>query len=238
MIINDNTKPLILLGSNIALYILIETCEAVNINIAGIVDKDYYGNTDSICGIPVIGNEDSFFDDANNKLNYNFFCATNWIPEDNPIHQRNKSKRDKLLNLIKEFDLNCISIVDPTARISKHAVIEHGVFIDGNVRLEPEVTVGAFSTVMFNTIIGHHTKLGKNCVVQRGCYITSKCTLEDNVYVSVASKLLKSGATFGENTFIHEGIYIRRNTIKNEIVSMNSTNQRRVVYYISENDND
>ena len=236
--INDTSKPLVLLGSNFALYKLTETCEDIGIPIAGIVDKDYYGNTDTICEVPIIGSEDTFFNDISNRTKYNFFCATNWSPENNPVHQRNKNKRAHLVELIEKLNLDCISIVDTTARVSRHATIGPGVFIDGNVLLEPEVTVKKFSTVMYNTLIGHHTLIGENCVIQRGCYIAADCILEDNVYVSVACKLLKPGAKFGENTFIHDGIYIRRSTIKNEVISMTSPNQKRVVHYISEDNND
>lgn len=230
MFINDTSKPLIFLGSNSALYILSEVCEIVGIKIAGIVDKDYYGNTPSICDIPVIGSEDTFFDNVDNRTNYNFFCATNWIPIKHPVHERNKNKRIYLLELIQNFKLHCISIVDPSAKISKNATIEEGVFIDSYVRLEPKVHVGKFSNIMYNTLIGHHTKLGTNCVVQRCCVITGGCVLNDNLYVSVACKLLKPGATFGANTFIHEGIYLRRGTIENEIVSLSSHNQSRVIH--------
>ncbi len=232
--INDVSKPLILVGSNSALYILLESCEQIGIQVHGIVDSDYYGNTETICDVPVIGTED-FLKDQTNQENYNFFCATNWIPENNPIHIRNKQKRFNLISKIEEHNLNCITIIDPKANVSKYSSIAPGVFIDVNARIEPNVSIGKYSSVMCNTIIGHDTTIGKNCVIQRGCYITANCTLEDNVFVSVASKLLKNGAHYGENTFIHDGIYIRRSTIKNEIVSMQSKNQKRLVYYIEDN---
>ncbi|NDB85112.1 MAG: hypothetical protein EB127_20780 [Alphaproteobacteria bacterium] len=57
---------------------------------------------------------------------------------------------------------------------------------------------------------------------------------EDNVYFSPMVKALKGGVTFGENTFIQEGIYIRRGTIRNEIVALGQGNSKRVIPYLAE----
>ena len=229
--INDTSKPLVFVGSNYALYILAEACERIGIAVAGLVDNDYYGNTEAICDIPVIGDE-SFLQDTENKEKYNFFCATNWIPENTPVQNRNREKRLNLLKLMDKAMVSCITIIDPKANVSRHARINRGVFIDANASIEPKVVIEKYSTVMYNTIIGHNTVIGRNCVIQRGCYVTADCVLEDNVYISVAAKALKTGARFGENTFIQEGIYIRRSTVKDEIVSMQAANQKRLVYYI------
>ena len=55
------TKPLIFLGSSNQITIqLVDVCESLNITIAGIIDSDYFGNTDSLDGIPYIGSELDF----------------------------------------------------------------------------------------------------------------------------------------------------------------------------------
>jgi hypothetical protein len=55
-------------------------------------------------------------------------------------------------------------------------------------------------------------------------------TVGDNVYFGPAVKAMKYGAKFSSGTFIHEGVYIRRGTLENEVVSMQSPNQSRVVH--------
>lgn len=235
--INNGEKPLIFLGSNDAMYILTEACEQLGIKFAGIIDKDFYGNRDYICDVPVIDSEESFNDPeklAYYKNNFNFFCATNWIPEPTPVHIRNREKRLMLLDLLDTHKLNCISIVHPKSNVSRHAEIHPGVYIDAHVNVEPKVVVGAHSRIMYLTAIAHNTIIGRNCVFSRHCGIGAYCVFEDNVFFGNASKGLKNGATFSENTFVHEGVYIRRGTVQNEVVSMISPNQRRVVHYINE----
>ena len=66
--INNNQKPLIFIGSNAVMGKLLDICDEHGILVAGIIDNDYYGNQDSVNGVPVIDTEHSF----NNleKLNY------------------------------------------------------------------------------------------------------------------------------------------------------------------------
>jgi hypothetical protein len=101
----DN-KPLILLGTNIALYKQIEVCENNGIEIAGIIDSDYFGNTEKFCGQTVIDTEESFKDlekSSYYKENFNFFCAVNWSPELQSVQIRNREKRKKLIDMIDNF---------------------------------------------------------------------------------------------------------------------------------------
>lgn len=232
--INDRSRPLIFLGSNSLLYIMTEVCDSFNIQIAGIIDQDYWGNTEHICEVPVIDTEDSF----NNpdtlqkyKDNFNFFCAVNWMPENNDTAIRNRQKRNHLLSIIDQYQLPCISIVDSGARISKYSSIGRGVFIDAGVNVNPHCHIEDFTNIYCNAFVGSNTHIGKNCVVQRDCFITEACEVEHDSYFGLCSKALKVGARFGAGTFVHEAIYIRRGTVANEIVSMQGTNMKRVVPY-------
>lgn len=232
--VNDTHRPLIFIGSNSMLHRLTEVCEQVGIRIHGVIDGNYWGNTDMICDVPVIDTEEVFA--QADRLEYyrnhfNFFCATNWIPENNEVSIRNHKKRQYLLDLIQQYDLPCISIVDPTAQVSKHSHLGHGVFVDYNVQINANTTVGDFTNIYAGSVIGHHNVIGRNCVFQRHSMLVGDNTVGDNVYFGLCVKALKPGAHFGSGTIIHEAIYIRRGTRDNEIVSMESQNQKRVRPY-------
>ena len=232
--VNDCNRPLIFLGSNSMLHRLTETCEQLGITVRGIIDSNYWGNTDTICDVPVIDSEESFKDPDKldyYRSNFNFFCATNWIPENNQISINNLQKRRHLLDLIQRHDLPCISIVDPGAQVSKHSTIGRGVYIDWNVQVNTLTTIGDFTSIYAGTIIGHHNTIGRNCVFQRHSMLVGSNTVGDNVYFGLCVKALKAGASFGSGTIIHEAIYIRRGTVENEVVSMESDNLRRVKSY-------
>ena len=210
---------------------IIDLCTINNIKIAGVVDGDYWGNTEKLSGIPVIDTESSFTDPQ--KLQhyrdcYNFFCATNWSPENDSVTVRNKNKRERLIDLIDQYQLNCISLVDPMARVSFSAKIGKGVYIDAFVLVETFAEIQDHASVYAFTGVGHHTIIMRNCVVQRHCSIAGECVFEPNTYLGTAVKALKTGAVFGPNTFIHEAVYIRRGTVANEVVKMDGDNMSRV----------
>ena len=143
--------------------------------------------------------------------------------------KRTYFKRKKYIDLIENNNLKCISLIDPSAKVSRHSVIGRGVFIDAQVNVEPEVVVGDFTRIYFLNIIGHNSKIGRNCVLQRRCILAASVHLEDEVYFSPSVIALKVNAQFGAGTFVHECVYLKRGTIAGEIVSIDGENQKRVM---------
>lgn len=235
--VNNSSRPLIFLGSNFALYKYTEVCDYFGIKVHGIIDSDYYGNTEQLCDVPVIDSELAFDDPEKleyYKNNFHFFCAVNWTPQTDKISVRNKEKRHKLLDLIDLLELPCISIVDTHARISKYANIGKGCFIDGDVMIEHHVDIKDFVNIYCNNDIGHNSTVGRNCVFQRQCMLAANTIVEDNVFFAMRVTALKWGARFGKNSFIQEGIYLRRGTLPDEVVSLQTENPSRVVGQIIE----
>jgi acetyltransferase-like isoleucine patch superfamily enzyme len=223
--INPTDRPLLFIGSNIVLEKYTELCEELGITVAGILDNDYWGNTESLCGVPVVDTElniDKYVND------YNFFCATNWSPINDPVIVRNRQKRHNLLALIRDKGISCISLVDPTARISRHSRIGQGVFIDCHVMVESGSTVGDFTNIYGQVQVGHNTTIKENCVLQRAVGLASEQILENDVYLSSGVKALKPGVTISSGTFVHELVYLARGTVKDEVVQFGANNTRRV----------
>ena len=227
----DMDKPLIFLGSNTAIQIYSEICEENGISIKGIIDSDYYGNTDNIAGIPVIDSELSFNDPEKLRYyqeNFNFFCATNWMPMLDKINQRNREKRHRLLNLIDQYNLNCINIIDRRSKISPSARLGQGILVAEFVVIEPNVVVDNFVNIWTGSMIGHDCSIGRNSVLQRDARLCGNITVEENVYLAMQAFLYKSQCTIGAGSFVHECVYLKRGTIPGEIVSLNGSNMRRV----------
>lgn len=228
---NDRSKPVIFLGSSSNMTKFADVCTANNIQVAGIMDHDYWGNTSSLDGISVIDTEQSLLDP--DKLNYyrdnfNFFCASTWSPEHTRDNLRNREKRLRLINTLDQYNLSVISLIDPLTRIASNASIGQGVFVDAFVLLETGCDIQDYASIYSYSAIGHHSKIMRNSVIQRKCSIAGHCVLHPDTYIGTAVKALKTGAVFGTGTFIHEAVYIRRGTVANEIVKMNGDNMSRV----------
>ena len=54
----QQNSPLVFLGSSSNLELWVELAERAGVTIIGIIDSDYFGNTDNIAGIPIIGSQD------------------------------------------------------------------------------------------------------------------------------------------------------------------------------------
>lgn len=230
--INCNRRPLIFLGSNVVMNQLKEVCEDHNIQIHGIIDNDYFGSDTDFCGIPVIDTEQSFQDPARldyYKNNFNFFCATNWIPEKNAVQLRNKEKRNKLIDLLDHYNLPVISIIDNQANVSKYAKIGRGVFIDAICNIEPDVVIDDYVWIGWSSGIGHGTRVERNCVIQRQVWTGGFCHFEPDCFIGIGAKTLKTRARFGKGTWIQEMVYIKRGTVPGEIVGLGGDNNRRVI---------
>ena len=230
--INDISRPLILLGSNSNIFKIYELCTSIGYTIAGIIDDDYNGHGE-FNGISVIGTEQDLIDNTSDyKEQYQFICATNWIPSNDAVYIRNQNKRSRQINLLDKLVLSVASIVSAHSQISVHSVIGKGVIIDAFSIIEPNVTIGNYTTIYANSYIGHHSTVGENTVIQRHCFITSDVTIENNVYFGLCSKICKSNTIISSNTFIHPGLMLLRSTATNEEISLVGKDLRKIYHNV------
>lgn len=221
----SSSKPILFLGSNCSISQLAHSAKRCGYEVRGILDSDYHGNTSHVDGIPVIDTEENI---ESYKHDHQFFCAPNWMPLTDSVTIRNRDKRRRLIELINEQQLEMVNIIDPTAIVHDNCKIGRGVYIDWMTWIGPNVTIGDFSAVLGQTMVGHDTNIGSNCVIQRQIAIAAEMTIEDEVYLATACRLLKTGATIGRNTFVQESVLLRRGTVENEIIGVNSKNKKRI----------
>lgn len=229
--INDASKPLILIGSNSALFFIQDACDQHGIKIHGIIDSDYYGNTAELEGIPVIDTELSFNDPAklaDYKENFNFFLATNWQPNNDPISERNRDKRKMLIGLIDQHDLPCISLIDSTAFVQKTNVIGKSVFIDALVYISAQNIIEDYVGIYVNAKIGYKNIIKRNSIIQRSVGLMHRTLIEEDVYFSLHSGVFVSDIIFKRGTVIHPCLCMGRGTEENEVVSLAGKDLRRV----------
>jgi tetrahydrodipicolinate N-succinyltransferase len=235
--INDSSRPLILIGSNLALFYIKDTCRDLGISIQGIIDSDYYGNTAEIEGIPIIGS-DTLFENSiwlnQAREKYSFFIATNYLPQKNSVDKRNVQKRFRYIDLVDELDLYCISLVHPDAVVHNTCTIGKGVFIENLAYVAGYNEIGDFSCIHSFVITGHHNKLGKNCVLQRKAGLYDFNVLEDNVFVGMNSQIAGESITLGQGTIVHACMVVRRSTQPNEVISLVGKDLRKIYAMPSE----
>jgi UDP-3-O-[3-hydroxymyristoyl] glucosamine N-acyltransferase len=226
--INDTSKPLVFVGSNLNIYKVCELVESLGITIAGIIDNDYHGQGE-YQDIPIIAREE---DISSLKDQYQFLCVTNWISGTDPGITRNNQKRQRLLDLLDSLGVEQATIVSKLAQVSSKAKLGKGVIIDAFAMVEPNVSVNDYTTIYPYAVIGHDSVIGKNVVIQRYCLITSFVNIQDNVYVGLGSRVSRSKVTISTGTFIHPNLTMLRGTKTNEEVSLAGKDLRKVYQQI------
>jgi len=209
---------MIFLGSNSALGIWVDVCKRANIPITGVIDSDYYGNTDSICGIPVIDTEDNIENYYNKKIRMwtnSFFIATNWDPS-NLLPERDNEKREKFKEILNRYpDIRLQNIIDPLAVVPKDVELGGGNYIGAGAVIEPEVKIGRHTQVWYQTIIGHGVEIGEDCTLQRRSGIWGG-NMGNHVYLSIGA--IYGGnyndSYIGDNAWIHPGLAVAGRPIK------------------------
>ena len=210
---------MIFLGSNSAISIWVEVCERANIPVTGIIDSDYYGNTESICGIPVIDREENLgnykkkLGTSSSKIWTNsFFLATNWDPSgiNKEVTERNNEKRERLKALLEQFpDIPLKNIIDPLAVVPKDVELGGGNYIGAGAVIEPGAKIGKHTQIWYQCIVGHDVEIGEDCVLNRRATLWG-ANMGNHSYISLGSTYGGNykDSYIGDNVFIHPGIAI------------------------------
>jgi len=232
--INDNSRPVIFLGHNSALFMLTDICKQHGIDIAGIIDSDYFGNTAELDGVSVIDTELVFEDPSRleyYKNNFNFFVATNTVSNQDATTKRNNEKRKHLIDVIERYELPCITLIDNRAHVHESNQIGKGIFIDAFCYIAPKNILGDFGQYWAACMISHDNKIGRNVTWQRHSGIMSYNTVGDDVYVGLHSQIPADKVTIASGTTIHPCMALKRSTQPNELISLAGKDLRRTYHY-------
>ena len=140
-------------------------------------------------GVPVLGDFDilNSLSASNEKLDG--FCAV-----------AKPSIKSRLVLQMKEYNIEAISIIHPTAYISPEVQIGKGVLI------------GPFCVLTTNITIGDYVHINPQCGIGHDTTISDFSTLYWNVNVS-GNVTIEERVEIGSKAFIKQGLTIRKNSV-------------------------
>jgi len=208
------SKPLIFLGTCVNIIRYKDAAERQGLTVAGILDSDWFGNRDEFQGIAVIDSEINL---DKYKKEYDFFIATNWTID--PNHIRDTIKRKKFIEIIRQKDIRCISLIDPTSYIGSGTVIGQGVYIAFSAMIEPGTIIKDFAQIHDFVGLAHGTRVGENTIIQRQAGLHAD--IGDNVYVGMWAKVYKPELTkIGNGAIINPSLYVARDVNPGETIRL------------------
>lgn len=228
--INNTRVPLIFLGTNTNIHWLVDIAVRIGYDVVGIIDDDYHGQK-QFQDIPVVATQDDLISNRRIYDRYQFFCATNWQPNDVliPAQSRNRQKRFELINLLESQQLNVATIVSPSAEVSAYQVsIGRGTLIDSFCVVSPMNKIGNYTNVYSHTNIGENTVVGDHCVLQRHVQLAGGVTLGNRVYMGFYSLANRASMHIADDTFVHPSMTVMRDTVPGEVISLAGRDLRKI----------
>jgi sugar O-acyltransferase (sialic acid O-acetyltransferase NeuD family) len=169
-----------------------------NINVVAFFDNSTNKVNKKVHGIPVIGNIDK-------------------IPEFNDIKidaihvaiGDNKARFD-IYRKLEMMNLQLISIIHPTAILSRSAKIGEGCFIGANAIIQNNVSIDDYSIINTGAIIEHDNVIGKAVHLAPSACTAGRVIINDLAFIGIGA-LIVPDITIGYSVFINAGVVVKKN---------------------------
>jgi acetyltransferase-like isoleucine patch superfamily enzyme len=219
-----NSKPIVFLGAYGNIKRFYDFATECGHQVAGLIDdleySPYLKKTSQ--GIDIIGTPATFFDDPAVKEKYQFFVSAPFKTPTLMDHSMIESgwTREQYINKINELDLDCVTLIAPTAQVANTVILGKGAYIAGNCVIANYTTVGDFSQIHENSIIGDHCSIGHNTIIQRLVTFIGRIAVGDNCIVGLHTFVCDNNISIGDGAVIHSGFIIARDIEPGELVHL------------------
>jgi UDP-3-O-[3-hydroxymyristoyl] glucosamine N-acyltransferase len=213
-------KKLIILGHSENIQRILDVAQS-QYDVVGIVDDNYFGNTEQLNGLPIIGTEQNIGSVLDQHHDADFFVATPLTFGSSQSQQYTNQKRLRLTSIIDQHQLSATNFIHPTAIVPATTVIGKGIFIDAYTVLQNYVTINDYAFVKEQVCICHHSVIGKNTNISTQCYIGAHVDIGENCYIGIKSSLITSDSKLciGANSVTHPGTIIHRDLPENSVAT-------------------
>lgn len=170
-----------ILGVGRNTIVTIDLAEVCGYKVAGLyhylddrTGEDYFGHK-------IIGcNEDLFGQDLTGK-NFAVSVGENAIRAE--IYQR-----------LRDCGANLVTLVHPTAVVSKYSVLKDGVHVYAYAVVDPNVVVEEDSVISSKTSLLHGCRVGRHCFVAPDAVVGANTIMEDYSFVGLNATLVSNKA--------------------------------------------
>ena len=125
--------------------------------------------------------------------------------------------RKKFIGEIKRFCLECMNLIDPSAKIEKGAKLGTGNYVYKLVSIYRSATVGDHNIINTGVTLATDSVVGDNCNLEFGCNVCGDCHVGDNSVIGYNASIA-SGYNVGKNVFVEANSVVYRNVEDGEYV--------------------
>lgn len=195
-----NKKILLIGGGGHCKSVLDSLLELEEYAEIGIIDKkENLGK--SVMGVPVVGCDDDLRSLFSDGYKYAFITVGSI---------GNPSLRIKLFNLLSEIGYEIPVIIDDSAKVSKHAKIEQGVFIAKQSIINAAALIQKGSIINSGSIVEHDCQIGAFCHIAPGAILGGEVVVGENSHIG-SNSTVKQQVHIGSNSIIGIGSVVIQN---------------------------
>lgn len=216
-------RPVALIGYKSGIDSITQTADELGVEIVGIYDKYFYGNTNDWMGIPFIGDEEKIDPVASKHLDFFISGSYSGVGNyENPEHN-GLALRLKRIQIVKEKELSLCNFICPTSYIHPTVKLGQGIMIADQCSIRGWTTIGDFTMIEHMTCTGHHCTIGENCVFSPMVFFSGFINFGNNVYMGAHSTAVTSYSdrkmSIGDNVKIHAGAVVYKDVEPNKTIT-------------------
>ncbi|SMB89883.1 sugar O-acyltransferase, sialic acid O-acetyltransferase NeuD family [Pasteurella testudinis DSM 23072] len=196
-------EKLIIIGAGGFAKSVLDSLDLNRYDVVGFVDSFKDIGT-SYLGYCVLANDIKSLKD---KENYKYFIAIG-----------NNRYRYEKYQILKEYGLETITVVDSTAFVSHMAKIGVGVYIGKLVIVNSCSVIGDNTIVNTKALVEHGNRIGNHCNISTNVTLNGDVSVGDFSFIG-SSCVTNGQITIGTNALIGSGSVIIRNVPDNVVVA-------------------
>lgn len=172
-------KDIYILGVGHNTIVTIDLVETCGYHVAGLyhyledqIGKDYFGHS-------IIGCNKELFTQSLTGKQFAISVGNNEI-------------RAELFRKIKQCGGEVVTLIHPTAVISKYAKIEEGVQIYGGSIIDPNTSIKENTIISSKSSVLHGSRIGKHCFLAPDVVLGANTTVEDYVFIGLNATIISN----------------------------------------------
>jgi sugar O-acyltransferase (sialic acid O-acetyltransferase NeuD family) len=114
------------------------------------------------------------------------------------------TKRYHFINQVEGMGMEFISIIHPSARVSKQTEIGRGTLINGGVQVATHTRIGNHVIINRGALVGHHNVIQDFATISPGANLAGSITVRKRAWIGLGANILEK-LTIGECSVVGAG---------------------------------
>lgn len=199
-------KSIYVLGVGHNTIVTIDLAESCNYTIAGLYHYQNERTGDMYFGHRIIGCNEELF--TQNLYGKNFAISVG-----------NNDIRADLFNKIKERGGNIVTLIHPTAVVSKYSQLGDGVCIHALSVVAPDTVIGDDCVISHNDLVTHGVRMGNHCFMASNIVLGAYTVMRDYAFIGSGATIVSAKAKeLGEHSLVGAGAVVIKPIPDNAVV--------------------